>query len=179
MKTGRNRFGRQDHPRLGRADRERGRWPVRWAAPLLAAALISLGVGPAQASTGGASSVAPGEAQAASGIAFAPMQWAGATWYGPGLYGRRTACGQVLGPDTVGVAHRSLPCGTTVKFAYHGHSIVTQVIDRGPYSHGNSWDLTLAAARALHFDRAGADQLRFAVPLEYAGEWQDGRPAAP
>jgi rare lipoprotein A (peptidoglycan hydrolase) len=146
--------------------------------------LLSLALMPlaAEAQTGGAGAPT-GEATTPAGgaglVFSAPMRSAGATWYGPGLYGRRTACGQVLGPDTVGVAHRSLPCGTTVKFAYHGHSIVTQVIDRGPYSHGNSWDLTLAAARALHFDRAGADQLRFAVPLEYAGEWQDGRPAAP
>src|SRR5206468_12183409 len=39
-----------------------------------------------------------------------------ATWYGPGLYGRRTACGERLGPGTLGVAHRSLPCGTPVTF---------------------------------------------------------------
>ena len=96
------------------------------------------------------------------------MQWAGATWYGPGLYGRHTACGQMLGPETIGVAHRSLPCGTTVKFVYHGRSIVTQVIDRGPYSRGNAWDLTQAAARALEFEKSGADRLRFAVSLEYA-----------
>ena len=62
------------------------------------------------------------------------MRTAGATWYGPGLYGRQTACGQTLRPSTIGVAHRSLPCGTTVKFVYHGHSLVTQVIDRGPYT---------------------------------------------
>ena len=178
MKTGRNRLRRQDHPRLGRADRERPRRPARWAAPLLAAVLAALVVTTAQASTGGASTVAAGDAQAGRGIAFAPMQWAGATWYGPGLYGRHTACGQLLGPDTVGVAHRSLPCGTTVKFVYRGHSIVTQVIDRGPYSHGNSWDLTQAAARALHFDQAGAGQVRFAVSLEYAGHWRAERPSA-
>ena len=55
-----------------------------------------------------------------------------------------------------------------VKFQYHGRSIVTRVIDRGPYSRGNSWDLTHAAARALGFARAGVAQLRFAVSLEYA-----------
>lgn len=100
-------------------------------------------------------------------IAFAPLQWGGATWYGPGLYGRDTACGNLLSPETIGVAHRSLPCGTTVKFVYHGHSIVTQVIDRGPYTRGNSWDLTLAAARALHFDKVGSGRLAYAVAVEY------------
>ncbi|HET8862284.1 MAG TPA: septal ring lytic transglycosylase RlpA family protein [Solirubrobacterales bacterium] len=129
---------------------------------------LALAAAPAQAGTGGASPGSPGEAEAGGGLAFTPMRWAGATWYGPGLYGNSTACGQRLTPDTVGVAHRNLPCGTTVKFVYHGRSIVTQVIDRGPYSRGNSWDLTLAAARALRFDKVGADRVGYAVSLEYA-----------
>jgi len=178
MKTGRNRLGRQDHFVPGRADCERPQRLVRWVVPLLVVATIALIAAPAQASTGGASTVASGNAQAGSGIAFAPMQWAGATWYGPGLYGRHTACGQLLLPHTVGVAHRSLPCGTTVKLVYRGHSIITQVIDRGPYSRGNSWDLTLAAARALHFDRVGADRIGYAVSLEYASNWRAKRPSA-
>ena len=139
-----------------------------WNVLPLLAAVLALSATPARATTGGASAVGGSAAGDGSQVAFAPMQWAGATWYGPGLYGRHTACGQLLGPETIGVAHRNLPCGTTVKFAYHGHSIVTQVIDRGPYSRGNSWDLTQAAARALRFEKSGADRLRFAVSLEYA-----------
>jgi len=169
MKTDTNRLGRQDHPRPGRAEGERHQRLPRWAALVaLAVAVVALAATTAQAGTGGASTVAASDAQADRGIAFSPMQWAGATWYGPGLYGNHTACGQLLAPHTVGVAHRSLPCGTTVKFVYRGHSIVTKVIDRGPYSHGNAWDLTHAAARALHFDQTGVDRLRFAVSLEYA-----------
>ena len=94
------------------------------------------------------------------------MQTAGATWYGPGFYGHQTACGQVLRPNTIGVAHRSLPCGTTVKFAYHGHSLVTTVIDRGPYTKGNAWDLTNGAREALGFE--GSGQVHYAVALSYA-----------
>ena len=100
------------------------------------------------------------------------MRWAGATWYGPGLYGNHTACGQVLRPHTVGVAHRNLPCGTAVKFVYRGHAVVARVIDRGPYSHGNDWDLTYAAARALRFDEVGADRVGFAVSRSYARSWR-------
>jgi rare lipoprotein A len=136
-----------------------------WTALLMVVAALALGVAPTQAETGGISTAAAGEAQAGGDAAFAPMRWAGATWYGPGLYGRHTACGQLLTAHTLGVAHRSLPCGTTVKFVYHGRSVVTQVIDRGPYSKGNSWDLTLAAAEALDFDEAGADQVGYAVSL--------------
>ena len=42
------------------------------------------------------------------------------SWYGPGLYGNGTACGQKLTKDLVGVAHRTLPCGTLVTFRYKG-----------------------------------------------------------
>lgn len=84
-----------------------------------------------------------------------------ATWYGPGLYGSHTACGQVLGPRTIGVAHRTLPCGTKVTFAYHGRYVVAPVIDRGPYADGRDFDLTWATREALRF--ADVDRIRFAV----------------
>jgi rare lipoprotein A len=74
-----------------------------------------------------------------------------ATYYGPGLYGNTTACGQELTPDLVGVAHRTLPCGTMVEIAYGGTSIVVPVVDRGPFVDGVKWDLTEAAAKQLGF----------------------------
>ncbi|MGH2981411.1 MAG: RlpA-like double-psi beta-barrel domain-containing protein [Solirubrobacterales bacterium] len=89
------------------------------------------------------------------------MDRAGTTWYGPTLYGNRTACGKVLRTTTVGVAHRSLPCGTKVTFAYHGRYVVAPVIDRGPFSRGYSFDLTNGAAKALGFKASG--KLRYAV----------------
>jgi rare lipoprotein A len=72
-----------------------------------------------------------------------------ATWYGPGFYGRRTACHVKLTRRTLGVAHRSLPCGTKVEFFSAGKKITVPVIDRGPYVSGVTWDLTLATTRAL------------------------------
>jgi rare lipoprotein A len=72
-----------------------------------------------------------------------------ATWYGPGFYGKTTACGVVLTETTVGVAHRSLPCGTPVLVSYQGRGLVVPVIDRGPYTKTAQWDLTGAAAQAL------------------------------
>ncbi len=73
-----------------------------------------------------------------------------ATWFGPGFYGKKTACGQTLTPSVVGVANRTLPCGTLVKVAYAGHSLIVPVLDRGPYSSiGADWDLTAGAAQAL------------------------------
>jgi len=73
-----------------------------------------------------------------------------ATWFGPGFYGRQTACGQTMTPNILGVANRTLPCGTLVKISYRGRRLTVPVIDRGPYSHiGADWDLTAEAARAL------------------------------
>jgi hypothetical protein len=72
-----------------------------------------------------------------------------ASWYGPGLYGRRTACGTRLRRTTIGVAHRTLRCGTRVDVYHRGRILTVPVIDRGPFQKGRQWDLTEAAARAL------------------------------
>ena len=167
MKAGRNRPGRKTYPRLRRANGERPRCRVR-PAILLGAVIATLAAGPAHAGTGGASSFAFGGGAGASGqnIAFSPMKVAGATWYGPGLYGNRTACGQTLRPNTIGVAHRRLPCGTTVKFAYRGRYLVTRVIDRGPFTRGHSWDLTNGARRLLGFE--GSNRVRYALARTFA-----------
>ncbi|MGH2749082.1 MAG: septal ring lytic transglycosylase RlpA family protein [Actinomycetota bacterium] len=73
-----------------------------------------------------------------------------ATWYGPGFYGNRTACGKRLGSETLGVAHRSLPCGTKVAILYQGRTITVPVIDRGPYTSAD-YDLTQETAERLRF----------------------------
>src|SRR4051794_40197989 len=55
-----------------------------------------------------------------------------ASWYGPGFFGHTTACGLELTPELVGVAHRTLPCGTNVAIHYGSRTVVVPV-DRGPY----------------------------------------------
>lgn len=65
-----------------------------------------------------------------------PSTWSNApqvTWYGPGFYGNTTACGQRYTRQTIGVAHRTLPCGTMVEFRWKGITARAPVIDRGPY----------------------------------------------
>ena len=79
------------------------------------------------------------------------------TWYGPGFFGNTTACGQTLEPDTLGVANRTLPCGTSVELLYHGRSLVVPVIDRGPFNTAASYDLTQATAQSLGM--TGSDTL--------------------
>jgi hypothetical protein len=72
-----------------------------------------------------------------------------ATLYGPGFWGHRTACGERLTRATLGVASRTLKCGTEVAVLYRGHELTVPVIDRGPFANGASWDLTMATAKAL------------------------------
>ncbi|HEY8304703.1 MAG TPA: septal ring lytic transglycosylase RlpA family protein [Solirubrobacteraceae bacterium] len=96
--------------------------------------------GGANAPTGGSSGT-PAKTSAKAQIA---------TWFGPGFYGQKTACGQTMTPVVVGVASRTLPCGTLVLVNYKGHKLTVPVIDRGPYAHnGATWDLTWGAASAL------------------------------
>jgi rare lipoprotein A (peptidoglycan hydrolase) len=109
------------------------------AAVALPAAAAATGI-----STGGASA-SPADQQARTAV-YKPVV---ATWYGPGLYGNRLACGGRLTHRTLGVAHKWLPCGTRVALRYRGHTVVVPVVDRGPYSRGVSYDLTEATARKL------------------------------
>jgi peptidoglycan hydrolase-like protein with peptidoglycan-binding domain len=84
-----------------------------------------------------------------------------ATWYGPGFYGRRTACGGRLRRTTPGVAHRRLACGTLVTLHANGRTATVRVIDRGPYVRGVAWDLTAATARALGLARTAAVRIAY------------------
>jgi rare lipoprotein A (peptidoglycan hydrolase) len=72
-----------------------------------------------------------------------------ASWYGPGFYGNRTACGQIYTPEIIGVAHRTLRCGTMVVLEYRGRTMTVPVIDRGPYIAGRALDLSNATRLAM------------------------------
>ena len=81
------------------------------------------------------------------------------SWYGPGFYGRTTACAVRMTRTLLGVAHRRLPCGAEVALSYRERAITVPVVDRGPFRRGRRWDLTSATAEALGFsftDRIGA-----------------------
>ena len=72
-----------------------------------------------------------------------------ATLYGPGFYGKRTACGVKLTRSTIGLANRTLRCGEHVSVYFQGRTLSVPVIDRGPYANGADFDLTMATGRAL------------------------------
>jgi rare lipoprotein A len=79
-----------------------------------------------------------------------------ASWYGPGLYGGHLSCGGTLSASKLGVAHKTLPCGTRVTLRHHGHVLRVPVIDRGPYVGAREYDLTAATARRLGFKGYGS-----------------------
>jgi len=78
---------------------------------------------------------------------------------GPAAFGRRTACGGVITPETEGVAHPTLPCGARIFLTFHGRTVLVQVIDHGPPTSGRQLDLTDALARRLGL--SGVQQVRW------------------
>jgi hypothetical protein len=84
--------------------------------------------------------------------ALSVFHLAGASWYGPGGI---TACGQSLTAGTLGVANKTLPCGTLVTLRYGSRTVRVPVIDRGPYVPGREFDLTVATKAALGFGDVG------------------------
>jgi rare lipoprotein A (peptidoglycan hydrolase) len=84
------------------------------------------------------------------------------SWYGPGLYGNGTACGHRMTRKLVGVAHRTLPCGTKLQFRNPETGVVVnaQVVDRGPFVSGRTWDLTRALCKRLDHCYTGSIEWR-------------------
>jgi rare lipoprotein A len=75
-----------------------------------------------------------------------------ASWYGGD---GSTACGSTLTSSTLGVASKTLPCGTMVRIRLGDRTVRVPVIDRGPYVAGREFDLTAATKRALGFGDLG------------------------
>ena len=85
------------------------------------------------------------------------------SWYGGGFFGSGTACGQTYTKTIVGVAHRTLPCGTKIQFRHNGKIVTVPVIDRGPYVAGRTFDLSYGACRALNHCYTGSIEWRYAT----------------
>jgi hypothetical protein len=78
------------------------------------------------------------------------------SWYGPGLFGNRLGCGGRLAPGTLGVAHKTLPCGTRITLRHRGRMVRVPVVDRGPYAGDREFDLTAATRARLGFSGTGS-----------------------
>ena len=100
-----------------------------------------------------ANAVAAGSSDRAGKVTA--FRGAAASWYGPGLYGNPLACGGTLSTGTMGVAHKTLPCGTKVTLRYGNQQVRVPVIDRGPFAGNREYDLTAATRQALGFPDVG------------------------
>jgi rare lipoprotein A (peptidoglycan hydrolase) len=144
----------------------------------LAIALVAIGAGvvpvaTANTPTSGGASVQPAAFTSSSGLppAIKPaaqimrhsrkhhksrphlrFHTAFASEYGDGdgtLY-QPLACGGTYQPSDMGVANKTLPCGTRLRICYRG-CVNVRVVDRGPYIAGREYDLMIAPVRALRF----------------------------
>jgi len=88
-----------------------------------------------------------------------------ASWYGPGLYGNRTASGEVLRRGTLTAAHRTLPFGTKVRVTnlWNGRSAIVRINDRGPFHGSRVIDLAHGAASQLGVVASGTARVKVEV----------------
>jgi rare lipoprotein A len=127
-----------------------GSYDARWQADhAQKTTLRAVPAGQATTATRTASTAGAASDVGTEGRALTLYRRARATWYGPGFYGHRTACGLRMTTKLLGVAHKTLPCGTLVDLYNAGHTVTVPVVDRGPFRKGTSYDLTAATARAL------------------------------
>ncbi len=77
-----------------------------------------------------------------------------ASYYG---YRSKTANGEMMNPDAMTAAHKTLPFGTRVRVTAvrTGRSVIVRINDRGPFIRGRIIDVSTGAARALGITGAG------------------------
>lgn len=87
-------------------------------------------------------------------IYAASKQCGSASWY---ALRSRTASGQMMNPNAMTAAHRTLPFGTKVRVVNqrNGRELVLTINDRGPFIKGRIIDVSRAAAVKLGFKNAG------------------------
>jgi len=107
----------------------------------------------------------PEDGSAAFTSAVAPAGWNTAFAGSRGASGdaQRTTCGQVLGPESLGVTHPVLPCGAKVVLRYRDTQVLTEVIDNNLVEPGRQLEVTQALARALGMEGTVEVEWRFAT----------------
>ena len=88
--------------------------------------------------------------------------WQEATVGVRGRPGRRTTCGGVLGPTTVGVVHPVLPCGARLVLRSGQRTETAEVVDRAAAGPVRDFGVTRALATRLGLDGDTRIRWRFA-----------------
>lgn len=84
-----------------------------------------------------------------------------ASWYGPGFYNQKTACGEIYTEYLITVAHKELPCDTIILIELNRRFVYARVNDRGPYWPGRELDLSAMTAKILGF--SGVQEIQYKV----------------
>ncbi len=80
------------------------------------------------------------------------------------LAGHPSGCGTLLDPKTLGIDHPVLPCGAKVFVEYRGRTVLTSVVDRGPFGPGREFEVTPALAEVLGLSGVQTIRWSFARP---------------
>lgn len=85
-----------------------------------------------------------------------------ASYYGPGLHGRKTASGERFDQNAMTAAHRTVRFGTCLRVVNmeNGKSVEVRVNDRGPFKDGRIIDVSLGVARKLEMVEKGLARVR-------------------
>jgi rare lipoprotein A len=98
------------------------------------------------------------------GVESSPLnvQIGGASWYGPGFNGKKTASGDLFDESKFTAAHKTIPLGSKARVTHlgNGRSVEVLINDRGPYAPGRLIDLSQAAAKALGILENGIAKVR-------------------
>ena len=98
-----------------------------------------------------------------------PQNWeesGQASWYGPGLNGRRTSSGETFNQRAMTAAHDTLPLGTRVLVTTQetGRSALVTITDRLPPKHLRIIDVSKAAAAKLGLLGSGVGMVTLSTP---------------
>lgn len=100
-----------------------------------------------------------------------------ASYYSPGLHGKRTASGEKYNHKALTCANKDYPIGTQLKVTRvdDGRSVVVRVNDCGPHHGGRIIDLSGAAAIAIGLIDDGITQVRLEVVSMGKGKYACGK----
>jgi rare lipoprotein A len=105
-----------------------------------------------------------------------------ASWYGPGLEGRKTATGERFDSNKPTAAAKHLPLGSQAVITNldNGRSVKVRVNDCGPVPKGRQVDLSRKAAQKLHMTHEGSAPVKIkivdATPDAIACDGKSSRP---
>ena len=98
-----------------------------------------------------------------------------ASWYGPGMAGKKTTSGEAYNPKALTAASKTLPIGSVVKVTNpeNGKAVKVRINDRGPFVPGRSLDLSQHAAEKIGITHKGVAPVKVSKPPATSNQPQE------